>query len=203
MRQAFFDCLKGDKSPQAYWYKGIKNKMMRVIFQRQMLAGESMDNSANSIYMMHVESLIQAYTKASTGEAIERAFSLLTLWLSVGRSSETGFLHIDGLNWEEGFKCVTMEIPQSKSGKYKVLTLVAGANRHLCWFLQFGDLLISKRGASSMIYKSGEPLWLCPSTQGSGAGAKLTSFVAGMQPAGCSGHLSKYAAAPPPKQPDL
>ena len=197
MRQAFFDCLKGDKSPQAYWYKGIKNKMMRVIFQRQMLAGESMDNSANSIYMMHVESLIEAYAKASTGEAIERAFSLLTLWLSVGRSSETGFLHIDGLNWEEGFKCVTMEIPQSKSGKYKVLTLVAGANRHLCWFLQFGDLLISKRGASSMIYKSGEPLWLCPSTQGSGAGAKLTSFVAGMQPAGCSGHLSKYAAAPP------
>ena len=53
--QAFFDCLKGDKSPQAYWYKGIMNKMMRVIFQRQMLAGESMDNSASAIYLTHVE----------------------------------------------------------------------------------------------------------------------------------------------------
>ena len=100
MLQAFFDCLKGDKSPQAYWYKGIKNKMMRIIFQRQMLAGEAMDNSANAIYMTHVRSLVEAYAKASTGEAIERAFSLLTLWLSVGRSSETGFLHVDGLNWE-------------------------------------------------------------------------------------------------------
>ena len=39
--------------------------MMRVIFQRQMLAGESMDNSASAIYLTHVEGLVEAYAKAS------------------------------------------------------------------------------------------------------------------------------------------
>ena len=93
-----------------------------------------------------------------------------------------------GLDWEK--------LPEEHACSPEIYQALAS---YLCqeYIMQFRDLLISKCGASSMIYKSGEPLWLCPSTQGSGAGAKLTSFVAGMQPAGCSGHLSKYAAAPP------
>ena len=50
--------------------------MTREIFQRSMLAGESQDNSANPLYMMHVKALCEALAKADTLEAAHRKFGI-------------------------------------------------------------------------------------------------------------------------------
>ena len=34
--QAFFDCLKADNSVPVVWYRGIRSKMERIIFTRQV-----------------------------------------------------------------------------------------------------------------------------------------------------------------------
>ena len=62
----FFDCLKNNNSPQSQWYHGMKTKLHRTIFQRQMLHGEAMDNSANAIYLNEVRQLSAALARADT-----------------------------------------------------------------------------------------------------------------------------------------
>ena len=47
--QEFFECLRGDNCPQVHWYRGIKQKITRLVFERKMFMDEPMDNSANEI----------------------------------------------------------------------------------------------------------------------------------------------------------
>ena len=143
--------------------------MTRTIFQRKMLAGDVTDNAANAIYLNGVAEICKALAKANTKEALERKLALLTLWVCCGRSSETSNLHFDGMKYDSMFTCVETDVPQSKSSKPKKICLVAGAHRHLCWFLAFGDYMISLHG--STVYTSDEPNWLFPNIQGAGAGS--------------------------------
>ena len=157
----------------------MKSKMTRLIFQRQMHAAESMDHSAAEIYPDEVIAIMRALARANHAEAALRKLALKSLWRTCGRSSETSFMHYDGLKWNTLFRCATVECPQSKSSKVKVIPLVAGATRHHDWFVDFGDHLVMEHGA--YIYQPGEMPWLIPEIHGSSAGAKLTGFVKALQ----------------------
>ena len=62
----------------------MKTKLHRTIFQRQMLHGEAMDNSANAIYLNEVRQLSAALARADTAEASARKLALKCLWRTCG-----------------------------------------------------------------------------------------------------------------------
>lgn len=121
--------------------------MTRLIFQRQMHAAESMDNSAAEIYPSEVSAIMKSLSIANTQEAAMRKLALKSLWRTCGRSSEASFIHYDSMKWNTLFKCVTVDCPQSKSSKLKVIPLVAGVDRHHDWFLDLGDHLLLEHGS--------------------------------------------------------
>ena len=44
--------------------------------------------------------MMKGFALAGTADAAERAFSIITSWLAVGRSAECGNLTWDGLRWD-------------------------------------------------------------------------------------------------------
>jgi hypothetical protein len=70
-----------------------------------------------------------------------RKMAIFTLWAVCGRASECAWLTFDSMRWDPHFKCVFMELQQSKPSRVKTAVFVAGSSRHCCWFLAFGDYL--------------------------------------------------------------
>ena len=54
----------------------MKTKMQRTIFQRKMAAGETMDFSANAIYLQHVMERCAALARANTKEAADLSMKM-------------------------------------------------------------------------------------------------------------------------------
>ena len=119
MCQVFFECMTSTNSAYSVWYRGIKTKMTREIFQRNMLEGVSQDNSANPLYMVHVKALCEAFAKADTLEAAYRKFGIKTCWRCAGRTNEPAYLHYDALRHDELLMAPFIEAPQSKSSKIR------------------------------------------------------------------------------------
>ena len=71
-----------------------------------------------------------------------RAFSLLCLFQSAGRSAEPAYMAMGSMNFDGLYRQVSAEVPQSKTSKLKVIAFVAGFIRYLCWFLLWGDYLM-------------------------------------------------------------
>ena len=52
-----------------------------------------------------------------------------------GRSSEAGWMTLDGQTWDAHFRCVIVQLPQSKPAKVKIVAFVAAPTRHVNYFL--------------------------------------------------------------------
>ena len=190
--KAFFLNLNVTTSADGIWFKGIKNQMERLIVQRKLLLGESLDQSANEIFLVHVRALCASFSKAGTAEAAARKLAVKTLWRAAGRAGEPGALNYNGLRWNELFGTAVIESPQSKPSKLKFVTFPAGNDRHADWLLDFGDQLIfQSRGVehTNMVYQEGETPWLLPSLQGGNPGTKIAEYIKGLAPGG----LDRYA----------
>ena len=59
-RQDFFECVKGDNSEQAAWFSGIKKKMVRLVFQRDLYGADNMDHTPNELFLEHIVELSEA-----------------------------------------------------------------------------------------------------------------------------------------------
>ena len=60
-------------------------------------------------------------------------------------------------------RCVFAEVPQPKTAKFKLAALIAGVNRHCCWYLTWADYLTMQN--HSKIYAEDEDegdVWLIP-----------------------------------------
>lgn len=68
-----------------------------------------------------------------------------------------------GLQWDCHFKCVFVEVFQSKTSKMKLMAFIVGRDRHSCWFLAFADYMIGT--TSNPIYSPDEPAWLISELQ--------------------------------------
>jgi len=126
----------------AVWFKRVKRKMVRTIFQRSMSSGEEMDKSETPLYLEHIKAVCRAYGREGSAEAALRKLAIKCLWQGAGRASEAAWLSWDSLQWDPFFGSVFAEFPQSKMSKYKEIPLVAGADRHSCFFVDFGDFLV-------------------------------------------------------------
>ena len=54
----------------AVWFKRVKRKMVRTIFQRSMSSGEEMDKSETPLYLEHIKAVCRAYEP--TAEKVRR-----------------------------------------------------------------------------------------------------------------------------------
>ena len=79
----------------------MKQKMVRLIFERKIYMDEPMDNSANEIYLEHVRDLSAAFAIAGTLEAAERKLAIKTLWRAGGRGGEAACVAYSGIKWNE------------------------------------------------------------------------------------------------------
>ena len=148
----------------ARWWQGLRNQCRRTMFTRAMEQGELQDKSETPLYLKHIREITQHYAldDASPGEAAQRKFSLKTLWQAAGRSSEVAWTTVDGMQWDDHFKCVIIEVPQGKAGKVKLIMLLVGLTAHDCWFIDFADYLaIGPR----LLHDDDGANWLMPHLQ--------------------------------------
>lgn len=122
-------------SPAAKWYKGMKQKMVRLIFERKIYMDEPLDNSANEIYLEHVCDISEAYSRggdgmAKEGRAANRKLAIKTLWRAGGRGGEPAAVAYSGIKWNLLHGCACLECPQPKSSKLLVHTPCSDA--HTC-----------------------------------------------------------------------
>jgi hypothetical protein len=200
--QAFFECLRADNSPQLKWYNGMKQKMVRLSFERATYLDEPMDNSAEEIYLAHVRDLTEAYALAGStvplaAEAAERKLAIMTLWRAAGRGGEAALVAYTGMKWNRLHGCTCLECPQPKSSKLKNIPFPAGIDRHSDWLLCYGDHLCMLRGSTQ--WASDKKVFLMPdlvkekadgTQSAAGASEKIGTYLKAMQSVG---GLQKYA----------
>jgi hypothetical protein len=200
--QAFFECLRADNSPQLKWYNGMKQKMVRLVFERATYMDEPMDHSAEEIYLAHVRDLTEVYALAGSSvqlaaEAAERKLAIMTLWRAAGRGGEAALVAYTGMKWNRLHGCTCLECPQPKSSKLKNIPFPAGIDRHSDWLLCYGDHLCMLRGSTQ--WTSDKKVFLLPdlvkekadgTQSASGASEKIGSYLKAMQSVG---GVQKYA----------
>ena len=137
----FFTCLDKCNTDAAKWLRGLKNNMEKIGFDRDVKDGKKIDNSATPLYHEEMSNINAAYARANTPESAVRKFSIAHLWSAAGRSSEAAFCNLDGMQWDTLHQCVFVEYAQIKVSRVKLIACVAGATRHLCWFLNLADYM--------------------------------------------------------------
>ena len=192
----FFDSAKEESSKQAEWYRGVTTKMTREINQRNLYGKETMDQSANEIFLKQVKGMSAALSRAGHAEAAARKLAIKTAWRAAGRGGESSFISYGGLKWNDLYETTVVEAPQSKTSKLKLVPLVAGADRHSDWLIDFGDNLVLARG--SILWKNpddeSKKCWLLPDMVGPGSSStKLSNYIKALQPEGRAGSLVRYA----------
>ena len=107
--------------------------------------------------MNHVISMVRAYMQIGTAEvpplsslnaarrygieagvcfacqAYEKAATILTAWLTAGRTAESAFISWDNTFYDDYFQCAYIAIYQWKVDEEKLIPFVAGGCMWLCW----------------------------------------------------------------------
>ena len=140
----FFTCRHTNSgSDESNWLLGLRTTIKRIFYKRYADNGETQDYSAPPIYLdPHIMSYVKAQSLQDTAASAKRKFSIQTLWAISGRAGETANLTFDLMCWDNALLCIFMEVPQVKTLKSKQIALVAGVNRHSCWFLALADHLV-------------------------------------------------------------
>lgn len=186
-------CLNGDNCDQARWYKKIKDKMGRLIFQRKLHeTSDAQCTRETELFLKHVRALCSALARANTAEGARRKFAIKTLWAACGRGGEPGVLSFEGMRWNELLRCVAIESAQSKPNKWKYALFMAGIDHLSDWALDFGDMLIWEKG--NRTFNADVKTWLMPELyNASSASSAITDWVKAMQPGKVPGALQRYA----------
>ena len=94
----------------------------------------------------------------------------------------------DGMEWDEEFQCVFVEVYQIKVCKMKLICFVAGIDRFCCWFLAFGDYLSIRPQQSERLQDPDAAAWLIPELHSTGsATTKMGRFIKAVQPDATAG----------------
>ena len=108
-------------------------------------AGLELDKSAPVVYLEDVRDMSRAYALFGSPTAAQRKLAIKTLQRCAGRSGEAGWITFDSLDWDKFFRAGVVQVAQTKTSKAKLILLIAGADRHSCWMLDFGDFLATQQ----------------------------------------------------------
>ena len=170
-----------------------------------MYGGESLDNSANEIYLQHIKEISAAFARADTREAAERKLAVKTLWRCAGRASEPSkIMYVTesgsaGVKWNTLFDCPVVVAPQPKTAKVKNIPFIPGADRHSDWVLDFADELCLQRG--EMEYRSAVAMPVLPFLSGDSSGTQIGNYLKGLQARHAHHRHAHHRHARPPSSP--
>lgn len=192
----FLSCVDGSKvnTVSARWLRKLKVKMGREMFARMRNNGEELDKSETPVYSSHIKSCNAAYALAGTTKAVIRKLALTLCQRATGRASEVGWVTYDGLEWDPHFQTLFAELPQMKTSKCKIIAFAAGADRHCCPFLDWGDYwtLQPLRRA----YNPTGANWVIPELQSTNTpGTTLGSYIKALIPNGPILEFQDYCVA--------
>ena len=141
----FFGCTdKGSNGEPSVWLQGLRRRVHDKLFNYAIEEGSPLDQSPTPITRQDIVKILTAYCKEGSKEAMTRRFALLTLWIAAGRSTETSWASWEKLLWNSEAHCGCLQWPQTKTGKMKVVALLPGFSRFLCWFLGLADYLATR-----------------------------------------------------------
>lgn len=177
----FFTCLDGKATTDSWrWLKGLKKNLGRRLFERAKAEGEVMDKSATPLYVEHLRAMAQALAREGSPESALRKLALTCCHQSAGRSSEIAWTTWRGIEWDPHFKCCFIEVPCSKPGRFKIVALAAGRDRHVCFFTALGDYLALNL---LPVYEEEEAAWFMERLQASKSpGATVSGYIADLRP---------------------
>ena len=105
-----------------------------------------------------------------------------------GRVSEVAWLQWEYIKWDTHFKCLVVQIPQSKPGKVKSIVVVGGADRHCNIFLQLAEFLMSQHYSIN----HEETPWLFPTLCQEYLSKTISQYVKDMTPANATQKWKPY-----------
>ena len=188
--RAFFDCLDTKISSEAGgWLAGLKKNMKTLGLAKLARDAQELDKSAKAIGCQHMQHISQALARMATPAAAMRKMGLKTLYYTCGRSGETRCISLEGLDWDWDAECLAADVSEFKVGKAKLIAIVAGANRHLDWFLDYADYLVLQQ--SKPVFTDDERAWLMHELH-------QTECSAEVHPPPHSPHTLARASPPPP-----
>ena len=170
----FFTCLDvRNRTECAAWAAGIKRQIDRDLFDLNVKDGSIMDFSADPIYLHDIEHMCQYWAQFSNQICVQKILTAKATWLISGRATECSWVTIDSLKWDTDAEALCIEVPQKKTAKLKWAMFVAGANRHIDFFVAFGDSLATTEFEIQLDDGDHSANWLCAAMQGSGRSGKL------------------------------
>jgi len=95
---------------------------------------------------------------------------------------------MEDMKWDSFFRQVFLDVHQSKTSKTKQAGFGAGANRHIDWFLAFGDQLTLVR---RNFYNPESTTWLFPNLKGNEPRKTLNAYISALK---ATGGAKKYEA---------
>ena len=140
----FFTCVdQYSSSDDAKWLSGLVHNMRRKSWERSLANGDPIDQSVTPLDEQVFVEVCAALLEEGSPESMHRRLALVAAWMNAGRASETSWLALESLEWDNSFRQTFAEVPQTKSCKMKVVAFVAGRGE-LCFNTAFGDSLATR-----------------------------------------------------------
>ena len=157
----FFMCrdFKGS-SEEAKWLQGVKDQMHRHIFQRCTMNNIPMDMSADPVYPEDGAVMCRALALEGSAEAADRKMIVCSVIQGGCRAGELAFVLVEDMRWDPHFKVVQAKSSMVKVSKNKIISFMAGIDRHWCWFRQWADAMVMNKRAqfAGDLDKEGNPI---------------------------------------------
>jgi hypothetical protein len=178
-----FNCLDSKSSSrEAQWLRGLKDHMIRIDFERTKEAGEDNDSGCSPIYIEKLRRIIQAYAREGSAASATRKFAILSHRQAAGRSAELSWLSYEKLEYNEHFTCIFANWPQPKASKSKTVAFLAGPNKEMCFFKNWGDRQALLGSSSDSRWEDDGCTWLCDDLQVKKPGSKLGDYIRAVGP---------------------
>ena len=168
-----YHCGRRSQSEHAHWLRQVKNTVVRAIIQRQIASGEPLDKSCSPLYLVHVMAMNEVFSKEGSADSAMKKCAIGTVWRTYARSSEPSHVTLDNLEWCDHFQLLEGAIAMSKSSKFKLVGIGAGAHRHCCGITDLADYFATMTFPT---YDADLPAYVFP-TLVSGGATKVGNFI--------------------------
>ena len=180
--------------------KRIEYTMKRIINTREHNNTTEEDTEARgtgmpfwlSDHLAHTAAYARGGTssRALGQEAAIRKLALVVHRQCGGRGGEVAGLCVENLEYNAQYQCDFIRVFQFKLAEHKLISLHASMNRHVCWYLNYGDFMACgglKRPAD------GEPTHLFQDLKDLQKPADaLTNWIRAVLPAGQKGNVQRW-----------
>lgn len=146
----FFQCLDASShSEQTKWLSRVKSNIVREYVARMSAEGESIDQSESPLYPVDVSKINRGYALIGGREEAKRKLAIIVLHMAVGRAGETGAMSYNLLEFDNNFECAVVRGTQIKTSKPKMIVMLTAKDRHLDFYLNWGDYMALHQMGSS------------------------------------------------------